>query len=108
MAKYLRNIINIFLFYLSCHKMVGTFKILTLAAAINEGKSESVLEDALYQRQQACTIFNSLWDSSVWVEINEVASGGDMNMDGLIGGDSYDGEYETENNPGEETEEDNG
>ena len=77
-------------------------------AAINGGKSESVLEDALYQRQHACTIFNSLWDSSVWVEINEVASGGDMNMDGLIGGDSYDGEYETEDNSGEETEEDNG
>ena len=37
MAKYLRNIINIFLFYLSCHKMVGTFKIITLSAALNEG-----------------------------------------------------------------------
>ena len=36
MAKYLRNIINIFLFYFSCHKMVGTFKIITLAASLNE------------------------------------------------------------------------
>ena len=38
MAKYLRNIINLFLFYLSCHKMVGTFKIVTLATALEEGK----------------------------------------------------------------------
>ena len=36
MAKYLRNIINIFLFYLSCHKMVGTFKIITLATVLEE------------------------------------------------------------------------
>ena len=36
MAKYLRNIINIFLFYLSCHKMVGTFKIITMATSVEE------------------------------------------------------------------------
>ena len=47
MAKYLRNIINIFLFYLSCHKMVGTFKIITLSAAINEGKV-NLFEDHYY------------------------------------------------------------
>ena len=47
MAKYLRNIINIFLFYLSCHKMVGTFKILTLSAALEE-KKINLFEDYYY------------------------------------------------------------
>lgn len=47
MAKYLRNIINIFLFYLSCHKKVGTFKIITLAASIEE-KTVDLDKDTFY------------------------------------------------------------
>ncbi len=47
MAKYLRNIINIFLFCLSCHKMVGTFKIITLAASIEE-KTVDLDKDTFY------------------------------------------------------------
>lgn len=47
MAKYLRNIINIFLFYLSCHKMVGTFKVITLASALEE-KEVNLFEDRYY------------------------------------------------------------
>lgn len=47
MAKYLRNIINIFLFYLSCHKMVGTFKIITTSAAVEE-KVVDLFKDTFY------------------------------------------------------------
>ena len=37
MAKYLRNIINIFLFYFANHQMVGTFKVVTMSSAVEEG-----------------------------------------------------------------------
>ena len=47
MAKYLRNIINIFLFYLSHHQMVGTFKVITLASAIEEKKVD-LIKDRYY------------------------------------------------------------
>lgn len=70
--------------------------------AMNRGASSIVMEDGLYQRQRLCDIINNyvyipmgmpldnLWDC----QISECASGGDLNMDGMIGNEGY-----TDNRP---------
>ena len=57
-----------------------------LENSINLGTSGYVMKDALYNRQQFCTIINSLWGLSVWVEPDEISVGADYNMDGIVGG----------------------
>ena len=57
-----------------------------LENSINMGTSGFAIKDALYNRQQFCTIANSLWGFNIWVEPDEIAVGMDYNMDGMIGG----------------------
>lgn len=70
-----------------------------LENSINYGTSSFALQDALWNRQQWCDIINSYTGFAIWVEPTEVASGADMNMDGMIG-DGYDGEVDEETEGG--------
>ena len=65
--------------------------LLQAEAAMNMGTSGFAIKDALYNRQQFCTIINSLWGLSVWVEPDEITTGVDQDMNGMIGG-GYDGQ----------------
>lgn len=53
--------------------------------AMNRGHSESCLDDALYQRQHFCDIFNSIFMIDTYCEPAETAVGGDTDMDGYVG-----------------------
>lgn len=64
-----------------------------LENSINYGTSSFALQDALWNRQQFCDIVNSYTGFGIWCEPTEVASGADMNMDGMIG-DGYEGEQD--------------
>ena len=70
-----------------------------LENSINYGTSSFALQDALWNRQQFCDIINSYTGFGMWVEPTEVATGADMNMDGMIG-DEYDGEVDEETGEG--------
>lgn len=71
--------------------------LLNAEAAMNTGTSSLVMEDCLYQRQQLCDIVNNylllpmgyppelLWDCVV----NEVVTGNDQDLDGIIGGNEH-------------------
>lgn len=60
---------------------------LNAEAAMNTGTSGLIMDDGLVQRQNFCTICNSLAPFAMWCEINETAAGYDRDMDGMIGGD---------------------
>lgn len=53
--------------------------------SINMGTSGFALRDAVYNRQQFCTIVNSLWGLEIWCEPDEIAVEADTNADGVIG-----------------------
>ena len=53
--------------------------------SINKGTSGFALRDAVYNRQQFCTIVNSLWGLEIWCEPDEIAVEADTNADGIIG-----------------------
>lgn len=57
-----------------------------LENSINMGTSGSAIKDALYNRQEFCTICNSLWGFQMWVEPDEITVGADYDMNGIIGG----------------------
>ena len=67
---------------------------LNAEAAMNTGTSSLIMEDGLVQRQQLCDIFNHYlylqlgYDMELLMDcqINEVAAGNDINLDGIIGG----------------------
>ena len=56
-----------------------------LENSINMGTSGSAIRDALYNRQEFCTICNSLWGFQMWCEPDEITVGADYNMDGIVG-----------------------
>lgn len=60
---------------------------LNAEAAMNTGTSGLVMDDGLFQRQNFCTICNSLAPFGMWCEVNETAAGADRDKDGMIGGD---------------------
>ena len=60
---------------------------LNAEAAMNTGTSGLIMDDGLVQRQNFCTICNSLAPFAMWCEINETAASYDRDMDGMIGGD---------------------
>ena len=57
-----------------------------LENSINMGTSGFAIKDALYNRQQFCTIANSLWGFDMWCEPDEITVGMDYNGDGMMGG----------------------
>lgn len=57
-----------------------------LENSINMGTSGFAIKDALYNRQEFCTIVNTLWGFNIWCEPDEITVGMDYNMDGVIGG----------------------
>lgn len=57
-----------------------------LENSINMGTSGFAIKDALYNRQEFCTIVNSLWGFNIWVEPDEITVGMDYNMDGMVSG----------------------
>lgn len=68
---------------------------LNAEAAMNTGSSSLVMDDGLVQRQNFCTICNSLAPFGMWCEVNETAAGYDRDMDGMIGGDDPQAEMTT-------------
>ena len=69
--------------------------------AINMGTSGYVLKDALYNRQQFCTIVNSTWGLDIWCEPDEISVGADQDLNGIVGG-GYDEQVQPTNNNNEE------
>lgn len=57
---------------------------------MNAGKSTVALEDGLARRQKFCEIFNVIFGTMMSCEITEVAMGGDMNLDGMVGNNATD------------------
>ena len=57
-----------------------------LENSINMGTSGFAIKDALYNRQEFCTIVNTLWGFNIWCEPDEITVGMDYNMDGMVGG----------------------
>ena len=55
--------------------------------AANGMNASSVLNDGLRNRQEFCTIVNSIWGLGIWCELSEVSSGVDKNMDGELAND---------------------
>ena len=56
------------------------------------GKSNSVMEDSLRNRQRFCDIVNSIWGIGIWVEPSETAVEADLNGDSVIGDDREPGQ----------------
>lgn len=48
---------------------------------MNDGNSGIILQDGLINRQHAADVFNSIWGTSIYVEISETITGVDRNMD---------------------------
>ena len=59
--------------------------------SINMGTSSFTIRDATWNRQQFCTIANSLFGTEIWYEPDEITLNADTNMDGVIG-DGAEGE----------------
>lgn len=53
-------------------------------ADINGGPVGLILQDGLSQRQNACSIINSIWGLGIWCEPAENVAGADLNGDGVI------------------------
>lgn len=73
--------------------------------AVNYSNNALVNQDGLTQRQNFCNIVNSIWDLGMWCEISEVASGADINGDGVVYDEANDGSgsgYSVEENQEEE------
>ena len=51
---------------------------------VNNGSAGLVMQDKLYQRQEFCTILNSIWGFGTWCDVAEVSTDADMNGDGVI------------------------
>lgn len=49
------------------------------------GRSTSPLTDGLLIRQHLCDLFNAFTGWGMWVEVSEIAAGGDLDGDGLVG-----------------------
>ena len=62
---------------------------------INDGNSGIILQDGLINRQHAADIFNSIWGTSIYVEISETLTGLDQSGDGFIDNNTGD---EAQNN----------
>lgn len=52
---------------------------------MNAGNVGMVLKDSLDNRQEWCTIINSIWGTSMWCEVSETVLGIDTTGDGVIG-----------------------
>ena len=57
---------------------------------LEAGSSDMVLQDALYLRQQFADRINIVFGLNVWVDINEMMKGQDVDGDGTIGDDTDD------------------
>ena len=56
-----------------------------LENSINIGTSGYAIRDAIWNRQQFCTIVNSIWGLDIWCEPDEITVGMDYTGDGMIG-----------------------
>ena len=56
---------------------------------MNQGNVGLVMRDRLQQRQNFCTLVNSIWGIGIWCEISEVAIGMDKDGD-MVAGDNED------------------
>lgn len=67
--------------------------ILEAEQEMNAGNVGLVMRDSLQNRQDFCTIVNSIYGLDMWCEVSEVAIGIDTTGDGIAGDDEA-GEYE--------------
>lgn len=51
---------------------------------MNGANVDLVLNDGLNQRQNACTLINSIWGIGIWCEVSETISMADINGDGVM------------------------
>lgn len=70
---------------------------------MNRGNAGLLLNDGLTYRQQQATIANSIWGSSMWVELSETTISMDVTGDGIAGSDEK-GQWETMNEEEESNE----
>lgn len=54
----------------------------------NVGNAGLVMSDKIQNRQEACTIINSIWGLGVWADSSELVTEMDRNMDGELNNDS--------------------
>lgn len=59
---------------------------------MNMGTASLVLQDRLKQRQNMCSIVNSIWGLGIWCDINESLIQADLDGDGV----AYDNDSEHE------------
>lgn len=52
---------------------------------VNQGNVGLILRDRLNQRQQFCSIVNSIWGLGIWCDISETVIGVDTDGDGIMG-----------------------
>ena len=53
---------------------------------MNTGNSGIIMDDGLKRRQEFADIANSIWGTSIVVEVNETLTGADTNGDMMLGG----------------------
>lgn len=59
--------------------------------SLNASNADTILQDALAIRQQFCHIANSIWGTSIWVELSESVSEEDIDGDGMISDSDQEG-----------------